>query len=178
MSKGKPIFSRAMQVGLFQFTSNPSQRLYVLNNHFISVPDRSIDRRKLQAGMNAKVVSVIRGKDPNALILMGGDLNTYPRPDEPDPSHPKDTLGDLYRSGLFNLNDEILRNNPSQAYTYVYHGESGTLDHLFVNQTMEKLCVNVLIPHVNADWPEHFNSTDGLGCSDHDPLVAVFKFPF
>ena len=90
----------------------------------------------------AALVAFIEQANPNAGIIMGGDLNVYPRPDDPFAPIGKpgssDQLGALYAPalGLTNLWDVLLGQAPEAAYSYVYLGMAQTLDQMFVNQAM------------------------------------------
>ena len=119
---------------------------------------------------------LVAGK-PERWVVAGGDLNVYPRPDDPFPGKPSDQLGSLYEAGLFNLYDRILEERPSSAYTYVYRGQAGTLDHLMVSESARAACTAAHIVHINADYTAG-PAGDGnppRGVSDHDPVAARFK---
>lgn len=160
------VFSRAMQVAHFTFKG---QSLYALNNHFSSRPDKKVERRKNQAAMNAAVAKSVMKLDPDAWVIVGGDLNTFPRPDEPTPDEPTDQLGSLYEAGLINLYDDILLKNPAAAYSYVYKGQSGTLDHIFVSPNLNSLVKKSGFIHVNSDFAD--------GATDHDPVLMHIATP-
>ena len=115
-------------------------------------------------------------------MLFGGDLNVFPRPDDPfapgDPRFPSDQLGPLYDdAGLENLWDELRREVPASAYTYVFEGQAQTLDHQFVSRQLERDLERVRVAHINADWPAEFDADGARGASDHDPVVSRFEFP-
>jgi len=176
----EPIFSRAVQVA--GFIAYPEKRgkgtarhIYLLNNHFSSRPDAKVDRRKLQATYNAAIYSALKKYDRKALIIVGGDLNVYPRPDDPLPKEKTDQLGALYEAGMINLYDRLLKTNPASAYTYVYQGQAQTLDHLFISANAAQAARSVHVLHVNADYPHSYDAENPYGASDHDPLVARFK---
>ena len=107
--------------------------------------------RTEQAKYNAALVAFIQAANPNARIVLGGDLNVYPRPDDPfapigQPAS-SDQLGSLYDPslGLTNLWDVLLGQAPESAYSYVYLGMAQTLDQMFVNQPM--LADLTAVPH-------------------------------
>lgn len=159
----KVVFSRAPQVAHFKVGDRD---LFALCNHFSSGPDKKITKRRNQAALNAAIATALGTSHPDADIVVGGDLNVFPRPDEPSPANPNDQLGALYEAGLTNLYDGLLETKPESAYTYVYRGQSGSLDHLFVNDVLGKRLRDFRIAHINAD---HTNLA-----SDHDPLAARF----
>jgi predicted extracellular nuclease len=127
-------------------------------------------------------VEAASGGSRHARVLFGGDLNVFPRPDDPfapgDPLFPSDQLGPLYdEAGLENLWDELRREVPASAYTYVFEGQAQTLDHQFVSRQLERDLERVRVAHINADWPADFAADGARGASDHDPVVSRFEFP-
>ena len=111
--------------------------------------------------------------------MYGGDLNVFPRPDDPiamsDSDTPSDQLGPLYEAGLRNLWENLLADAPSAAYSYTFQGQAQTLDHLFVNPALYGDLVQMRAAHINAGWPADFDGDGPRGVSDHDPQVARFR---
>lgn len=171
------VFARAVQVARFRWIQYPdAPALTVLNNHFASRPDQRVGQRREQAAFNAAVQNACRDADPGGHLVIGGDLNVYPRPDDPFPGDPSDQLGPLYRAGLVNLYDTMLREHPAGAYTYVYRGQAGTLDQLFVSPNLFAQLDFATVLHVNSDWPARSDESPHRGASDHDPVLAGFRF--
>ena len=174
-----PVFTRSPTLACFRAIPGedavvPEGRLlYVLNNHFKSIPNMYVEMRIEQARLNAAIGQAIREQDPDAWIIVGGDLNTFPRPDEPLPGEPGDQLGALYDVGLVNLYDRMLKERPESAYTYIYRGQAQTLDHLFLSPGLERHLRQVRTFHINSDFPPDAKTIDRR-CSDHDPILAVF----
>jgi hypothetical protein len=152
--------------------------VYAISNHFSSTPDRRVGQRKEQAAYNALIVAALRGADPAARVLVGGDLNVFPRPDDPfspgNPLSPSDQLAALYNQGLTNLWDRLVADAPASAYSYVFQGQAQTLDQLFVTGALRDELVQVRAAHVNSDWPADYAGDGPRGVSDHDPQVARF----
>ena len=73
--------------------------VYVLNNHFKSGPDTCVGHRTEQAKYNAALIAFIESAAPGTRIVMGGDLNVYPRPDD-IAYGASDQLGSLYNASL------------------------------------------------------------------------------
>ncbi|HTP08097.1 MAG TPA: lamin tail domain-containing protein, partial [Anaerolineae bacterium] len=179
------VFPRAPDVGLFRIYSTSvgvgSYRdVYVIDNHFKSGPDTCVDHRTEQAKYNAALVAYIQAANPNARIVVGGDLNVYPRPDDPfaplgQPTS-SDQLGSLYNPslGLKNLWEVVLDQAPEAAYSYVYLGMAQTLDQLFINQAMLADLQQYRFAHINSDFPADYPGDVARGTSDHDPSVATF----
>jgi hypothetical protein len=180
---GNNVFTRAPQVGLFRvwrdgIGSGTSVDLYAISNHFSSTPNARVGQRKEQAGYNAAIVAALQAVSPTVKAAVGGDLNVYPRPDDPfvpgDPLFPSDQLGALYNLGLQNLFDVIVAEVPSAAYGYIFQGQTQTLDQIFVTPSLLDDLVKSRVAHINADWPADFEGDGPRGTSDHDPQVARF----
>lgn len=111
--------------------------------------------------------------DPDFLII--GDLNAYAM---------EDPISALQNAGYTNLVSSFLG---SDAYSYVFAGEWGYLDHALSNGNLTPQVTGVTEWHINADEPpvldynEEFKSAgqiislyspDGYRASDHDPVVV------
>lgn len=182
---GSNVFTRPPQVGLFRVWSvgvgsGRYVDLYAISNHFSSGPDRRVGQRIEQANYNAAIVDAIQGADPDARIAVGGDFNVFPRPDDPytpgSDLYPTDQLGGLYDQGLTNLWDILVAEAPASAYSYVFQGQTQTLDQIFVTGELLDVLVQFRAAHINADWPAEYNGDGARGVSDHDPQVARFSF--
>ena len=180
------IFPRAPDLALFRIYSTTlgtgSHRdVYVINNHFKSSPNSCVANRTEQAKFNAALVAYLQAARPGARIVVGGDLNIYPRPDDPfapiGQTDASDQLGALYDPslGLTNLWEVELTQAPEAAYSYVYQGMAQTLDQMFVNAPMLADLQQFRIAHINSDFPADYPNDVARGTSDHDPNVAVFE---
>ncbi|SCL20385.1 hypothetical protein GA0070616_1965 [Micromonospora nigra] len=180
---GDNVFTRAPQLGKFTVAAAPGSSetftLWAASNHFSSGPDRRVGQRREQAAYGAAIVTAIEASDPHARVVFGGDLNVFPRPDDPVATAaaptPSDQLGPLYGAGMRNLWDDLLADAPSSAYSYSFAGQAQTLDHLFVNAALHADLVQVRAAHINADWPAEHAGDGSRGSSDHDPQVARFR---
>lgn len=178
---GSNVFTRAPQVGHFRVWRNGIGLgawvdLYAVSNHFSSGPDSRVGQRTEQAAYLAAIVAALQAADPRARVDAGGDLNVFPRPD--DPLVPaSDQLAALYGLGLENLFDTLVAQVPASAYTYVFEGQAQTLDHQFVTPRLGDELEQARVAHVNADWPAAFTGDGPRGASDHDPLVARYDLP-
>lgn len=178
------VYTRAAHVALFKVwkakrgEGEPAM-LWAINNHFSSIPDQRVEQRIEQARYAAAIASAILKSDPAARVIVGGDLNVYPRPDDPfapgHRQHPSDQLGSLYEAGLFNVFDHIVKEAPSAAYTYIYNGQAQTLDHLFLSPKLRESLVQARPAHINSDWAESPEG-EARAMSDHDPVVARLRF--
>jgi predicted extracellular nuclease len=176
---GVNVFTRAPQVALFDVAAAPGGterfRLWAVSNHYSSGPDSRVGQRREQAAYGAALATAIETADGDARIAYGGDLNVFPRPDDPLPATPGDQLAPLYAAGLHNLWDDLVADAPSAAYSYVFDGQAQTLDHLFVNGTLRADLIEMRAAHVNADWAADDTGNGSKGSSDHDPQVARFQ---
>ena len=115
----------------------------------------------------AGLVSVSGEKD----VLMVGDYNAYIN---------EDPVKAIEAAGYENL---IKRLAPAARYSYVFDGQSGSLDHAIVSSAFSGQIIGVAEWHVNADEPSVFDyntefKTDDryaatpFRSSDHDSLVV------
>ncbi|GAA3335763.1 hypothetical protein GCM10020358_05320 [Amorphoplanes nipponensis] len=176
---GPNVYTRAPQVALFDVAAAPGDaehlQLWAVSNHFSSGPDSRVGQRTEQAAYGAAITSAIERTHAPARIAYGGDLNVFPRPDDPVPADPGDQLGPLYDAGLHNLWDDLVADAPASAYSYVFDGSAQTLDNLFVNDALYGDLIEMRAAHVNADWAAADEGNGTKGASDHDPQVARFQ---
>ncbi|MGC4896585.1 lamin tail domain-containing protein [Micromonospora sp. DT31] len=180
---GSNVYTRAAQVARFTVQAGPGSTerftLWAVANHFSSGPDSRVGQRREQAAYGAALVTAVEAADPNARVIYGGDLNVFPRPDDPiataqNPT-PSDQLAPLYQAGLHNLWDDLVADAPASAYSYTFSGQAQTLDNLFVNDPMHDDLVQVRTAHLNADYPTDAPDLGDRAASDHDPQVARFR---
>jgi predicted extracellular nuclease len=109
-------------------------------------------QRLAQAQALAAFVSSVLAINPNANIVLTGDLNDFQF---------ADTLAPLSAAGLTNLMNLL---PAGERYTYNFEGNAQALDHMFVS-------ANLL---ANAGWAfdvVNANSEFVDQVSDHDPLL-------
>jgi predicted extracellular nuclease len=134
-------------------------------------------QRKAQAQVVRDFVNAILDDDPDALVLVTGDLNDFQfgEPGE-GADHPVAILeggsGEVTLTNLLNLEKE------AETYTYVYDGNSQVLDHMLVSPALFDLFAAVDVLHFNAGYPEGLGEVAGtpLKVSDHDPVEGRFNF--
>jgi predicted extracellular nuclease len=103
-------------------------------------------------------------------VLIIGDLNAYLR---------EDPVAAMRSAGLTNLLDRH-----STAYSFVFDGQRGALDHALVSTSLLPQVVDIVEWHINADEsPVHdynlehgrdaalFDAAHPYRSSDHDPLI-------
>jgi predicted extracellular nuclease len=161
--------SRKPLVGEFVFNG---RTLFVVGAHFASRQDSTAlfgprqppaqgggSSRQEQAEIVAAFVEDLLAADPEALVVVAGDMNEFQfaRP-----------LATLEEAGLTNLTETL---PAEERYTYIFEGNSQAIDHIFVSDVLaEALAADSAdIVHVNAEYAEQ--------ASDHDPQVARFTLP-
>jgi len=144
-----------------------SRIVHLLNNHFLSMSggeQATEPRRIAQAAWNGALVQQIIAENPEAFVIVLGDLNSYYE------SPPIETLRS---AGMAHVFDQLA---PEDRYTYIYQGVAQVLDHIMVNEKYETSITSVDILHVNADYPlQPPGDTSALHKSDHDPVVVTFR---
>ncbi|WP_326811782.1 lamin tail domain-containing protein [Streptomyces scopuliridis] len=156
--------SRKPLVGEFTFRG---EQVFVIGNHFNSKggdqpthgafqPPKlgSETQRLTQAKEVHDFVAGLLAKDKKAKVVVLGDLNDYQF------SKPVTTL--TQGKILTDLMDALPKN---ERYSYVYDGNSQTLDHILVSPAIKKPAYDVV--HINAEFADQ--------ASDHDPQVVRIK---
>jgi predicted extracellular nuclease len=147
-----------------EFTYN-GHHLYVIANHFNSkggdqplfghfqppVLGSEVQRMQ-QATIVRDFVREILAIDVNAEVVVIGDLNDF------EFSNPVSVLK------ATPLNDLIEKLPANERYTYVFDGNSQTLDHILVSDSLADVATTDVV-HVNAEFFTR--------ASDHDPQVAT-----
>lgn len=127
----------------------------------------------------AKAVGLFLAAEyPESKVLVIGDLNSYAK---------EDPLAALSDAGLTELFAHLGKEG---AYSYVFSGESGQLDHALASNELLDQVVDVTEWHINTDEPrildynvefksagqiESLYSNDGYRSSDHDPVVISLQ---
>ncbi|MFI7504152.1 endonuclease/exonuclease/phosphatase family protein [Streptomyces sp. NPDC049687] len=153
--------SRKPLAGEFVFQG---ETVFVIANHFNSKggdqplhgryqpPARSSEtQRQAQAAEVNTFVKSLLAADKNAKAVVLGDLNDY------EFSRTVTTLTD---GGV--LTPLITTLPPAERYTYVYDGNSQTLDHILTSPAVTRFDYDVV--HLNAEFADQ--------ASDHDPQIV------
>lgn len=161
--------SRKPLVGEFAYRG---QQLFVVQNHFTSKgedtplfgrfqPPRLLSepQRRDQAQVVNNFVEALLAANPNARVIVTGDLNDF------EFSNP---LADLKDNDLINLIDGVAER---EQYTFVFDGNSQVLDHMLISRGLRS---------VNSGYPGDFDVVHTTADfadrqSDHDPLVGFFE---
>jgi predicted extracellular nuclease len=145
------------------------QQLIVINNHFnskggdqplfgVTQPPQqgSAAQRLQQAQAVASFVQSVLAINPNANIIVTGDLNDFQF---------ADTLNPLYGVGLTNLMNTLPE---GERYSYAFEGNLQSLDQMFVSANLLANGGALFdVVHANAEFIDQI--------SDHDPLLATFS---
>ncbi len=158
--------SRKPLIGEFTFAG---RTIFVVGNHWGSKGGDDAEwgrfqppvlnsevQRQQQALVVRDFVEQMQGIDPDANIVVAGDLNDFQF------SAPVRTLTDAgYTSLVTTLPVE-------ERYGYVFDGNSQVLDHIVVSNNLVPIAEYDAV-HVNAEFADQL--------SDHDPSVARLTFP-
>ncbi|MFJ8055733.1 endonuclease/exonuclease/phosphatase family protein [Streptomyces sp. NPDC096142] len=153
--------SRKPLVGEFTFQG---EQVFVIANHFVSKggdqpihgryqpPARSSEtQRAAQATEVNTFVKSLLAADRNARAVVLGDLNDY----EFSPTVTALTAGKVLKPLITTL-------PAAERYTYVYDGNSQTLDHILTSPAVTSFDYDVV--HLNAEFADQ--------ASDHDPQIV------
>lgn len=112
--------------------------------------------------------------------LIVGDLNAYAM---------EDAITNITDAGYTNL---ITAFGGSNAYSFVFDGELGYLDHALASASLTEKVTDITEWHINSDEPDAFDyntsfkseaqiaewfAPDAYRMSDHDPVIIGFDFP-
>ncbi|HSC51765.1 MAG TPA: Ig-like domain-containing protein [Gaiellaceae bacterium] len=157
--------SRKPLAGEFDYRGH---HLFVIANHFnskggdeplmghLQPPARVSEvQRHQQAQLVHDFVASILGADPSANVVVDGDLNDFEF---------SDTVSILKQGLLTDLMDTLPLN---ERYSYVFEGNSQTLDHILLSDALASRPFVFDPVHVNAEFADQ--------ASDHDPSVVRIR---
>jgi len=146
--------------------------VYAIVNHFISKAGGEAltePRRVMEAEWNAHLVDQVLAADPDAYVIVLGDLNDYYDSAPLRALTEGDTPGGQLAHALAGVERQ-------ERYSFIYQGVSQLLDHILVTPSLAEHLVWAGPLHINADYPlPQPETTDPHRCADHDPVVAVFR---
>ncbi|MGB4870138.1 MAG: endonuclease/exonuclease/phosphatase family protein [Candidatus Promineifilaceae bacterium] len=174
-------------VGEFQVNG---RNLTLINNHFKSnyIPDEytaetqerlaaNLAQRNAQARVVRDFVNTLLDRDPQALVLVTGDLNTSRRggPEEAVVQPLRILAGRPSEPPLTSL---LPLKRDIHEYTFIWEERNEILDHVLVSPALLALFAGVDVLHFNALYSEAewLNGATAVRSSDHDPLEARFQF--
>ena len=167
---GNYFFNGSRKPLLVQFTYEGSV-FYVINCHLKSKsedgplygeiqppPLETSKQRKGQADLLAKTTAQILSIEPEAKIILLGDLNDFPW---------SEPLNQLEESGLENLIFRLLEN---ERFTYSHSGMGQVLDHVLLSKPLAEAVLDFKVLHLNSiQLPAN-------QLSDHDPVYTLIKW--
>ena len=181
--------SRPPLVATFTFND---QDVTIVNNHFTSkggsAPLYGSDQPPLNAGEVSRAaqaqavnnfIDSMLASDPDAKVIVAGDLNEFPSEEPMAVLRGEATISNYdvpgfdpffataeYTPGGTAILADLLELLPEdERYDYVFEGNSQTLDHILVTGRLAQH-VEFDVVHINAEFADQ--------TSDHDPLVATF----
>ncbi|MGW5273803.1 endonuclease/exonuclease/phosphatase family protein [Streptomyces sp. NPDC004044] len=153
--------SRKPLVGEFRFHGKP---VFVIGNHFASKggdqplhgryqePTRSSETKRVKQGTEVNTfVKSLLAADKSAQVITLGDLNDFAF----SPTMAALTDGRTLKPLITTLPE-------NEQYSYVYEGNSQTLDHILISPGVR--CFDYDVVHINAEFADQ--------ASDHDPQVV------
>lgn len=185
-----PLFSRPPLVAdlVVRGPWGEDYRLTVVVNHWRSKRgDETVNvvHRTLQAEHVASIVQARLDTDPDARVIVLGDLNDFEasRPVETLRHGPQPADGSASEPGRVLLWHAFDSLPLLERYTYIFNGGSQSLDHLLLTPGTVPDFGGMDIAHINADFPiAQPGGTEGVpgnpavyGSSDHDPLVLTLR---
>ena len=99
-------------------------------------------------------------------VIIMGDLNAYTQ---------EDPIRIISDAGYTNL---IKQYGGEKAYSYVFGGNIGCLDHAFANASLSAQATGCQVFHINASvfyYDGYSYNNDMYKSSDHDPVVIAFN---
>ena len=118
---------------------------------------------------------------PNARALVIGDLNAYEQ---------EDPIDAMRANGLVDLHEQFQpphqTTKTNDHYSYVYRGQSGSLDHAIATDSLAADVTGIATWHINADEPRSMDynleynprqlyRADPFRSSDHDPVLIGIR---
>ncbi len=148
--------------------------IFGVNQPFTRITE---EQRKLQAQVVRDFVNGILSEDPEAMIVVTGDLNDFQFGEPGEGSdHPVAILeggtGEVPFVNLINLE------KAAERYTFVFDGNSQVLDHTLISPSLYDHFEAVDILHFNSGFPAALSSDPSttIRASDHDAVESRFSF--
>ena len=142
------------------------RRLTVVGNHFLAQSEdaHSAAVRAAQADGVRALVAELRAQEPDAGVIVAGDLNDF---------EDSDTLLRMTSGGAL---VDPLRGRADRPYTHAYRGLCQTLDYLLLTGDVASRVRELGPVHVNVDFaavPAGAAADATPRVSDHDPVLVV-----
>lgn len=137
--------------------------------------------RRSQSLAVCKYIDELKQDDDDSRVLVLGDLNAYGQ---------EDPIDAMRASGLVDLRERFAvqasTDEATQHYSYIYFGQSGSLDHAMATDSLATDVTGIATWHINADEPrfldynQEFNpktlyKANPFRSSDHDPVLIGIR---
>jgi predicted extracellular nuclease len=135
----------------------------------------SEEQRKLQATyLRDYLNEIVFATDPEAAVVIAGDLNDFPFP---EPGEGADPLTILKGSGSTELTNLIERARARERYTFIFEGNSQVLDHILVSKALLDAVDAIDIAAFNGNYGTLYEEdiSTAASSSDHNPPVVWLK---
>lgn len=143
-----------------------------------SQPMRVTERhRKDQARVVRRLVNELLQKDPEAMVMVVGDLGDFQFAEPGEGEHAVGILeggpGEVRLRNLIELEDE------GDRYNWLFVGQGQVLSHMLASPALAKLAVGADFLHFNSRFPDRMadDLTTAIRASDRDPLEVRFQLP-
>jgi predicted extracellular nuclease len=132
-------------------------------------------QRKLQAQVVRDFVNAILDGDPDALVMVTGDLNDF---EFGEPGEGSDDPLSILEGGTGEvpLTNLVFDEKDAERFSFVFDGNSQVLDHMLVSPILLEANVAVDFLHFNASFQDGLEADPSttIRASDHDPLEGRF----
>ena len=146
--------------------------------------------RRAQSLAVCNYIDELKQSDPEARVLVVGDLNAYGQEDPIDAMRAKG-LVDLHarfdkQSSQTDSSDSSDSSTAQEHYSFNFRGQSGSLDHAMATESLAADVTGIATWHINADEPrfldynEEYNpkklfESNPFRSSDHDPVLIGIR---
>ena len=133
--------------------------------------------RRAQALAICNYIAEFKQSEQQPRVLVIGDLNAYGQ---------EDPIDALRANGLIDLQEQFAgqssSSNETGNYSFIYYGQSGSLDHAFATKSLAAEVTGIATWHINADEPRFIDyneehnpkalfEVNPFRSSDHDPVL-------
>lgn len=137
--------------------------------------------RRAQSLAICKYIGELEKNTPKSRVLVIGDLNAYQQEDPVDA---------MRANGLIDLTETFGESsdpgNAETHYSFVYYGQSGSLDHALATEALASDVTGIATWHINADEPRFLDYNEEFvpktlfkvnpyRSSDHDPVLIGIR---
>lgn len=182
-----PFRNREPIVGVFRFSpGGPPVTIFDLKLkskrqdpptfNLLQTPARPTEKqRHMQARVVRNRIEEILKKDPNALVMVGGDFGDIQLTEPGEGTNAVAIIqgegGPMHLDSLLDLAEE------GTAYTWIYHGNGQALSHMLASPALRSRFVSIDPLHFNSPLPNRYGDdpTTAIRCSDRDPIQASFN---